>query len=167
MTDMPAANGTPPVDHSVDATPDLVRLSSTTVDRVDAENVEIDASAINTVQADDVQISASGVLQVDADEVSLTNGGIFASRSGHFTANNASVLAAVAESASLSESSAGIVIGDVVHAGPGSRTGILLAREVHGPVETVLDTERAIAFGVAAGIVISIVLMVRGFFSRN
>jgi len=48
-----------------------------------------------------------------------------------------------------------------------SNTFILLAREVNGPVETVLDTRGAVAAGLVAGIAIGLVLFVGGVLSRR
>jgi hypothetical protein len=48
-----------------------------------------------------------------------------------------------------------------------SSTFVLLAREVNGPVETVLDTRGAVAAGLVAGIAIGLVLFVGGLLTRR
>jgi hypothetical protein len=48
-----------------------------------------------------------------------------------------------------------------------SPTVILLAREVHGPVETVLDTRGALLAGLVAGVAIGMVLYVGRLLSRR
>jgi hypothetical protein len=48
-----------------------------------------------------------------------------------------------------------------------SSTFVLLAREVNGPVETVLDTRGAVAAGLVAGIAIGLVLFLGGLLTRR
>jgi hypothetical protein len=62
---------------------------------------------------------------------------------------------------------AGFVAGREVHVSE-SRTGILLARTVHGDVNTVLDTRGALIAGLTGGLFAGLMLLLgRMLFRRN
>ena len=63
-------------------------------------------------------------------------------------------------------SAAGLVIAQQVN-GENIQTKLLLAGKVDGSVETLLDTNQALFFGIAAGAVISLFLLIGQFFTRR
>jgi hypothetical protein len=62
-----------------------------------------------------------------------------------------------AQAVELHEAQAAVVVAREVHSGS-LRTGVLLAGRVEGPVETIVDTPRALLAGLSAGIGIGLVL---------
>jgi hypothetical protein len=67
-------------------------------------------------------------------------------------------LVVAAENAPISEGGALVVAAQQADLNQ-ARVGVLLAREVHGDVTTVLDTRQAAVFGLAAGAAIGVLLM--------
>jgi len=66
----------------------------------------------------------------------------------------------------MAESQAGAIIAREVHGGF-VQTTILLASKVDGPVESVLDTPRAMLAGLTAGVAIGLVMFVGKLLRRN
>jgi len=64
------------------------------------------------------------------------------------------------------DSSAALLVARQVTGGP-IRTGILLAGKVEGPVETRVDTPRALLAGGVAGLVTGLVLLVAQLFRKR
>ncbi|MEJ2709589.1 MAG: hypothetical protein P8074_18405 [Anaerolineales bacterium] len=66
----------------------------------------------------------------------------------------------------MRESSAGLVVSQQVRAEQ-VRSTILLAGQVNGTVETVLDTPRALLAGLASGVAVGLVLLAGNLLSRK
>ncbi len=66
----------------------------------------------------------------------------------------------------LTNSGAGVVLAQNAEL-VNSRTGILLAREVHGNVETILDTRGAAVAGLAAGAAVGLAFVVGSLLRRR
>ena len=73
---------------------------------------------------------------------------------GDLSVSQSMVRSVVARDAHLEQSAAQLVVAQDVHMGRGSNAFIVLARRVDGDVRSILDWRGAIAFGVAAGLVI-------------
>jgi hypothetical protein len=67
----------------------------------------------------------------------------------------------IAQEAQLDGARAALVAGNTVHA-DGSSMGVLLAREVHGEVHTILGTRGALLAGISGGLVVGVVLLLGG-----
>jgi hypothetical protein len=93
----------------------------------------------------------SVALAVRADLVELEAGAAAGALAGQVTLANSRVGIVVADRADMRD----------------SPTVILLAREVHGPVETVLDTRGALLAGLVAGVAIGMVLLVVRLLGRR
>jgi hypothetical protein len=68
---------------------------------------------------------------------------------------------AIGDEVQLDGTRAALVAGGTVNA-RGASTGLLLAREVHGEVTTVLDTRGALLAGIGGGLAIGLVLLLGG-----
>ena len=66
----------------------------------------------------------------------------------------------------MADSRNGIVIAEHAELS-NSRTVVLLSREVHGNVETVLDTRGAALAGIAAGLAVGLMLIIGGLLRRR
>jgi len=145
---------------------DVVRMYQSDADMVTAENVELEKSAAANVKAGKVSANKSGLAYVEAEEVIAQNSGL-----GFAQAEKISVSgytgAVVAGSAEIHHGMAGFVSGREVSVSE-SRTGILLARTVHGDVNTVLDTRGALIAGLTAGLFSGLMLLLgRVLFRRK
>jgi len=74
--------------------------------------------------------------------------------------------AAFCDIAELNESSAGLLVSRQVRSTT-IRTGVLLASQVEGQVEAVLDTPRALLAGLAAGVGVGLVTLLGSLLRRR
>jgi hypothetical protein len=157
---------------ATDRTPEAVNLSQTQVECIEAELVRASQSGIGKVNATEVEIRQGGAIGVDAEKVSIVQGGILMTQSdqldisqgglgvanvGDVTFNNSQVGAVFSDTANLNEATANLLVTRRVYGGP-VRSTILLAGQVDGPVETMLDTPRALLVGIAAGMSMGLLL---------
>jgi hypothetical protein len=130
---------------------DSVQIQQGGATRVIAREVGLRRGAVGLVDADEVAMNQSWAVGVRGTQVGLDGGGAAIVTGGHVGMGNSRVGLTVAGTADLRDSS----------------TFVLLAREVHGPVETVLDTRGTITAGLVAGMAIGMVLFVGGLLSRR
>ncbi len=79
---------------------------------------------------------------------------------------NGSAVAVITADLSLAGSRTGLSVADRVNM-ENSSSVILLAREINGPVETVLDTRGALLAGLVSGIGVGLVLTVLRMLTRR
>jgi len=103
------------------------------------------------INAEKVNLQLSGAITVRGDNVVIKDSGAGVVVADRISGTNASIGVAVANSAELD----------------GSSTVVLLAREVHGNVETVLDTRGAMVAGLMAGVAVGMVLLVGSLLVRR
>jgi hypothetical protein len=94
---------------------------------------------------------------VQAEVVSLTDGGIGFSQAGQVVINQGGAGVVYAGTVELSDATSGLVVAQEVHAGS-LKTSVLLAGRVEGEVETLVDTPRALLFGLATGVALGLVI---------
>jgi len=145
---------------------DVVRMHQSDAETVTAETVEMQKSAAGSVKAVNVFGHTALMGAVSGDEVFVQEGGV-----GFAQAEKMSVSgytgAVIAGSAEVHHGVAGFVAGRDVHVSE-SRTSILLARTVHGDVNTVLDTRGALIAGLTAGLFSGLMLLLgRMLFRRK
>lgn len=119
-----------------------------------------------------VTIEQGAAGRVEAGEVSVERGAIGLARAGHVEVHMGAVGAALGErvelhqgltrlaastgSVRLEQAGAGTVIANEVTFGPRSGTVVLIARRVEGDVRTLFDWRAGAAFGLVAGLVLSL-----------
>ncbi len=122
---------------------------------VNADKVEISQGSVQHVHASEVRINQSGAQRIEADDVVITQSG-----AGLITASTVRVKESgagliLAERTELKETSVGFMLCDQaqVH---NSRVAVLIAGEVQGDVQTLIDAKSALVLGAAAGVLFSL-----------
>jgi hypothetical protein len=103
------------------------------------------------INAETVGLQLSGAITVRGDNVTIKDSGAGVVVADKVTGSNAYLGVTVTDSAELN----------------GSHSVVLLAREVHGNVETVLDTRGTMLAGLVAGVAVGVVLLVGGLLIRR
>ena len=134
--------------------------------RVDAETVHMTSSNARDVTANMVEMNQSNAGKIIAEDIRLSQGGIGMLKAQSAHISDSGIGAVVAQEVVLSDSLTGIVLSDLaqlndsfagmvitrkIDGGP-NKSIFLLAGKNEGNVETVIDTPRAILFGLSAGI---------------
>ncbi len=155
---------------------------------VQAESVNITQGSAQNVEAQSVIVNQGGIAHVDADEVSVRQGGVGYARAEAIDVTQGGVGLAQAEEVTIMAGGAVAVVGAdvtidaggaqwvlarnsvdleqagvVVAAAPtvnmtNSIAGVILARNVNGNVRVMFDQRAAVVFGIAAGIVMGLIL---------
>lgn len=150
-------------------------------DEFDADVVSLDGGSIETVEAETVRISQGGVERVIASEVGLERGGAGVINAETVGLQLSGALTVRGDNVTIKDSGAGIVVADKVTGSNaylgvtvtnsaelnGGHSVVLLAREVHGNVETILDTRGAMVAGLVAGVAVGVVLLIGGLLIRR
>ena len=145
---------------------DVVRMHQSDAETVTAENVELEKSAAANVKAVKVNAQKSALAYVEAEDVITHDSGVGFAQAGKMSLSGYTG-AVVAGSVEVHHGMAGFVSGRDVYVNE-SRTGILLARTVHGDVNTVLDTRGALIAGLTAGLFSGLMLLLgRMLFRRK
>jgi len=180
-TGVSMAEKTTDLDENQDETPQVTNVTNTSVEVIEAKLVRMHQSAAQEITADEVDLQQSAALDVTtaelaareaalglvtAKEVELTNSAV-----GIFRAENANVAGSaglvLAETANLGNTYAGVVVGGQVRS-ERIESLILLARNVEGDVQTVVDTRSALIAGMVGGLFAGIFLLVgRMLFGRD
>ena len=134
-----------------------MELPDTTQEDIRLERVRLVQGSAGNIAADEVDIHQGGAASIEATNVTIEQGG-----AGMLNAETVSIVqggagVVYADTVSISEGSVGMVVAGRVEA-IGTRTLLLLSREVHGSVETVLDTKGAFTAGAVAAIVVGFLL---------
>lgn len=145
---------------------DQIDLSGGTVDSVEADYVRVTQGGANRIVAGDVDLKNGAAIQVYGDKVALDN-----AVSGIIQANDVSTQGGGAgvvmgDRVQLTNARTGVTIGRSVIS-ENSSSILLLAQEVNGTVETVLDTRGALLAGLISGIAVGLVLFVGNLLARR
>jgi hypothetical protein len=116
---------------------------------INAEQVHA-AGAIKQINANQVTVEQSGVLSIQGGSIEVSNAGVGFARAQTAIFNDSGANILVAESVEGNEPAANLMIARSVR-GDSIKTSILLSGNVEGPVETKLDTQGALVFGLAVG----------------
>ncbi len=161
--------------------PEVVNLTNSRVDEVSAELVRAQRSVIGRIEAGEIELHQSGAAQISAENVMARGAIIGMAQSGSFSMDggcvgvvraqevilNGQAGAVTAENATLlADAQAGILAANSVKAEK-VRTVVLLAKQVEGPVETMLDTRRVVLASLAAGLAAGAVLLLGQFLFRH
>jgi hypothetical protein len=145
---------------------DTVNLRGGPIGVVEAEVVRIRQGGANQIIAHEVEIHQGGVIQIEADAVGAHQAGILVARGSVISVDAGGVGAAIGEDVLLAGSRSLLTVGGRVDIQEGSSV-ILMAREVHGSVHTLLDTSGAMLAGLTAGVAVGLVLFLGGLISRH
>jgi hypothetical protein len=145
---------------------ETVDLRGTVVETVEADEVYVHQGGVNRVFAGVVEMDTGGAVTIDAETVSLNESVGVVVRADVVEANESGIGVLVARDLRLTNSRAGVTVAD--HADlHDSSTVVLLAREVNGPVEAMLDTRGAILAGLAAGVAVGLIWLAGGLIARR
>lgn len=144
----------------------IVRLQQSMVSQLDAEQAQLVQSGAGRVEADWVELQQSGAQVIEGGTIRMRNGGALAIRAETIAAEQIGALAIRAGEITLSDSTAGVVIGDNVQAG-NLNTFILVARQIDGQVNTVFDSRGAALLGLAVGATLGILSLIGGLLGRS
>jgi len=146
---------------------DLVRTSRSYVSNLHAEEVDLHQAAAMDVDAQILNANTSAIGIVQATSVSASNSLLLAARSEQLEINNSLTGVIYAKSTSLGEGSqTGILVTGNV-SGEQIRSVVLIARQVDGSVQTMIDTRQVALAGVLTGVACGIVLLLGQFLFRR
>ena len=146
---------------------DLVRASRSYVGRVNAEEADLHQSIAINVDVHTMNTNASLVGLSQATSTQANNSAIIAGRADHLELRNSVAAGIYAASTTLSENSqTGILVSGDVKADQ-VRTVVLVARQVQGPVQTMLDTRQVALGSLIAGIAGGAVMLLGYFLFRH
>jgi hypothetical protein len=156
-----------------------VNVSGVAVNDVTGNSIRISQCGVRTVNGKTIEIDTSGVQMVNSDIITLSNGGIGIAHANTLSVNGSLGIAS-AQEASVT-GTVGVLIGQTAVLNE-SRTGVLitkevtstkvqavivLAGEINGPVETIVDQRSVALFGLAAGVALGLVLNLFRFLRRR
>lgn len=163
-------------------TPQVVNLTETAVENVQAELVRMHQSGAQSLQAEEVdlhqsgivqaeteslRLNASGVVLAEADEINMADSGIVAARSDSLAADNGQFGVMLTEEAVLRESTVGLLAGRSVQV-QGGQVSVLIAGSVEGDVQPLMSTRDVALAGLLGGLAFGLVSLAgRFFFDRH
>ncbi len=153
------------VESSVDSVKaELVRMHQSAANRLIADEVELHQSAAQSVTADKVSAHDAGFASVQAGQVSITQGSIALARASEIHMSG-TLGVGVADTIEV-QGKAGALVGRIVQA-ENVRSGILIARQVNGSVETLIDTRSAVLAGLVGGMIAGIFYLAGSLLKRR
>jgi len=146
---------------------DLVRTSRSYVGSLHAEEVELYQAIAMDVDAQNLNANMSALGVVQAASVSATDSLLLAARADRLEINNSLTGGIYADTAILGQGSQAGVLVTGKASGEQIRTVVLIARQVDGPVETMLDNRQVALASVLTGVVCGMVILVGQFLFRR
>jgi hypothetical protein len=146
---------------------DAMEMESKSLDFVEAEFMNIRQSTIRSVEGGHVELQQVGALSIDGDRVEVTQGAALVIRGAELSLNQSAATIAVGETtnlnfsfspisvaggnATVNRSAVGLMAAREINA-DNSTSIVMIGREIHGSVTTLLDWRSALALGaIAAG----------------
>ena len=145
---------------------DAIDITGGTIETLEADVVSVTQGGANQITASDIELRQGGALQVQGERVTLDHAAAGTVRGDLISATDGGIGVAVGEDVKLYNAQVGAVVGRKIDA-DNSSSVILLAQEVNGTVETMLDTRGALLAGVVSGITIGLLLIVGRLFTRR
>ncbi len=145
---------------------EVINLSGGAIDTVEAELVRITQGGANRVVATEVDLRMSAALALEAATVGMHRSAAVLVRGEAVSAEDCGSAAIVADDLHFTGSRAGLVVAGRAQLDHSS-TVVLLARQVDGPVEAVLDTRGALLAGLVAGVTVGMVLFAGSLLARQ
>jgi hypothetical protein len=113
----------------------------------------IEQGGVGAVTAREVSVTQGGIGAARAQSVSVELGGIGAAMTNQLTVRQGLVGAVIARDASFEQAGVRSLIANHVAFGPNSGAAVVIAARVEGDVRPLFDWRAALAFGLAAGAV--------------
>ena len=136
---------------------DLVRASQSAIQQLTAEEVELQTSAAISIQTSEFQARDSIIGVVSTHQASIVDSLVGAIRADTINFDGFSALV-VGDSITNKDLRAVAMVGTNVQA-DSIQTSILISREVHGNITTIIDGRTAVFAGLAAGAVTGLILL--------
>ncbi len=133
------------------------------VSLIEADTVNMHQAGANEIRATQVDMHLSGAATIDGGVVHLDQAGAVVVRGANVMLVESSAGIAIGDEVQLDGGRAALVAGGTVNV-KGASTGLLLARQVHGEVSTILDARGALLAGIGGGLMIGLVLLLGGLF---
>lgn len=131
---------------------------------ISGDRIQIHQGSAQTVQGKFVEIHQGGAQFVEGEQVSIQRGGAMTIRADQVTLSESGAVVVSADHASFDDHSrAGVVIANRIDC-PEVRSSLVLAREIHGNVETRLDSRGALLIGLGMGLGISLLASLKSLF---
>jgi hypothetical protein len=171
-----------PEDLPDDDLPQVINLIDSQSEKVQAEMVRASRSYIGSLNADETDLHQGVALDVNAHNLSANTSWIGVSQSTSASVKNSLLVATRADQIQLEGSLAGGIYSESASLGEGSQAGILVtgkvsgqnirtvvlvARQVEGPVETMIDTRQVALASVLTGIACGAILLLGQFLFRR
>jgi len=162
--------------------PEVVNLIDSQADLIEADLVRTSRSYVGSLHAEEVELHQAAAMDVDAQNLNANTSVIGVVQAASVTTTNSLLLAARAERLEINNSLTGGIYADNTILGEGSQTGVLVtgkasgeqirtvvlvARQVDGPVETMLDTRQVALASVLTGVACGIVILLGQFLFRR
>lgn len=145
---------------------DVITLEGGTVDAVEADRVQIVQGGARTITASEVNINTGSAFSIEADQVVMQQSGAFVAQARQMGLDTSTGFALLGNEVDMEKSRAGMVVARDINLS-NSSTVVLLAKNVTGPVETLLDTRGAIYAGLIAGIAMGMVRFAGSLLTRK
>lgn len=145
---------------------DLVRMSQSGAGQIQAGEVEIRQGGAGQIRADQVSANQALIGMVEAGTVNLSHSPLAMAKCWEIHVKESPIVASFSENARLEDVQANLIVARRIEGGP-VRSIVLLAGKVDGPVETVLDTPRAMLAGLMAGVGAGMVIFVAKLLTRR
>jgi hypothetical protein len=145
---------------------DVITLEGGTVDAVEAESVQIVQSGARTITASEVSINTGMAISIEADQIAMQQSGAFVAQARQMGLDTSTGFALLGNEMEIEKSRVGMIVARDTNLS-NSSTIVLLAKNVNGPVETLLDTRGAIYAGLIAGIAMGMVRFVGSLLTRR
>jgi len=162
--------------------PEVVNLIDSQAEKVEADLVRASRSYVGYLTAEETELHQAVALNVNAHNLNANTSLLGISQSISTSSNNSILLAARAERMELKGSLTGGIYADNASLADGARAGILVsgkvsgeqvrsvilvARQVEGPVETMLDTRQVALASILAGFACGLVVLLGQFLFRH
>jgi len=145
---------------------EIISLEGGTIETVAADSVQINQGGARSIVAKDVELNRGSALTIQADNVSMQDSAAFVAQAETINSQGSNTFSSLGDFVKFSESRIGVVIAKEADM-ENSTSVVLLARQVNGSVDTVLDTRGAALAGIVAGISVGLVIFVGNLLSRR
>lgn len=164
----------PKTETTEETQPEVVNLIDSQAELIEADLVRTSRSYVGTLHAEEVELFQAAALDVEARNIHSNSAVVGVGQASSISAKDSLILASRAEKLEISNSLAGGIYAESTLLGEGSQTGILvtgkasgeqirsvvlIARQVDGNVETMLNTRQVALASVLTGLACGFVIM--------
>jgi hypothetical protein len=179
---MTEENMSPKSEVPEESMPEVVNLVDSQADKIEADLVRATRSYVGSLNAEETELHQAVALDVNAHNLNASSSFLGVSQSSVMSGKNSIIVAARADSMELNNSLAGGIYSETASLGPGAQAGILVsgqvsgesirtvvlvARNVEGTVQTMLDTRQVALASALAGAACGLVLLAGQFLFRR